>query len=59
LRNLPNEAQPGESNTVSPGAAAAPGDTVLLSPGCASFGMFRNEFDRGEQFRSIVQAMNE
>lgn len=35
-------------------AQAAPGDTVLLSPGCASFGMFRNEFHRGEAFRQIV-----
>jgi UDP-N-acetylmuramoylalanine--D-glutamate ligase len=33
---------------------AAPGDLVLLSPGCASFGMFRNEFHRGEEFRRIV-----
>lgn len=35
---------------------AAPGDIVLLSPGCASFGMFRNEFHRGEAFRRIVQS---
>jgi UDP-N-acetylmuramoylalanine--D-glutamate ligase len=33
---------------------AQPGDVVLLSPGCASFGMFRNEFHRGEEFRRIV-----
>jgi UDP-N-acetylmuramoylalanine--D-glutamate ligase len=34
---------------------AEQGDVVLLSPGCASFGMFKNEFDRGEQFRQIVR----
>jgi UDP-N-acetylmuramoylalanine--D-glutamate ligase len=33
---------------------ASPGDVVLLSPGCASFGMFENEFHRGEEFRRIV-----
>jgi UDP-N-acetylmuramoylalanine--D-glutamate ligase len=38
-------------------AAAVPGDTVLLSPGCASFGLFRDEFDRGEQFRQAVAAI--
>jgi UDP-N-acetylmuramoylalanine--D-glutamate ligase len=38
-------------------ALAAPGDMVLLSPGCASFGMFRNEFHRGEEFRRIVREL--
>ncbi len=38
---------------------AKPGDIVALSPGCASFGMFRNEFDRGEQFRNVVQHIKE
>lgn len=28
--------------------------TILLSPGCASFGMFHNEFHRGDEFRRIV-----
>jgi UDP-N-acetylmuramoylalanine--D-glutamate ligase len=33
------------------------GDTVLMSPGFASFGMFKNEFDRGNQFKEIVRSL--
>ena len=33
---------------------AEPGDTILLSPGCTSFGMFRNEFDRGLRFKECA-----
>ena len=35
------------------------GGAVLLSPGCASFGMFRNEFDRGDQFTELVRALED
>lgn len=31
-------------------------DVILLSPGAASFGIFKNEFDRGEQFDKIVNS---
>lgn len=33
------------------------GDTVVLSPGCASFGMFIHEFDRGRKFKDTVREL--
>lgn len=38
-------------------AAAAKGDWIVLSPGAASFGLFVNEFDRGDQFRKEVKKL--
>ena len=37
--------------------SSAPGDIVLLSPGFASFGLFKNEFDRGDQFNAQVNSL--
>ncbi|GAC1566655.1 MAG: hypothetical protein NVS3B14_10240 [Ktedonobacteraceae bacterium] len=32
-----------------------PGDVLLFSPGFTSFGMFLNEFDRGDTFVAYVR----
>ncbi|MFA6973913.1 MAG: UDP-N-acetylmuramoyl-L-alanine--D-glutamate ligase [Parcubacteria group bacterium] len=37
--------------------SADAGDVVLLSPGAASFGLFLNEFDRGNKFKEAVKGL--
>jgi UDP-N-acetylmuramoylalanine--D-glutamate ligase len=38
-------------------SGAVEGDTILFSPAFTSFGMFKNEYDRGDQFNEIVKKL--
>jgi UDP-N-acetylmuramoylalanine--D-glutamate ligase len=46
-----------ENAVTSAAAQAKAGETVLLSPACASFDQFRDFEDRGDQFRHAVEAL--
>jgi len=37
--------------------SAAPGDTVLLSPACASFDQYADFEKRGDHFRALVERL--
>ena len=37
---------------------AMPGDIILFSPAFASFGMFKNEYERNDEFLRLVEKMS-
>ena len=55
--NLYEFAETLESAVTSARSISAAGDVVLLSPGCASFDMFKDFKDRGEKFQTIVKGL--
>ena len=39
-------------------AGGQPGDVLLFSPGFASFGMFKNEYERNDEFLRVINSLN-
>ena len=56
LRPVERAASMDEAVTVA-ARLAAPGDAVLLSPGCASYDWYRNYGERGDDFARAVRAL--
>jgi UDP-N-acetylmuramoylalanine--D-glutamate ligase len=51
-----------EVNTLAEGvdkafSLANSGDRIIFSPGATSFGMFLNEFDRGDKFVALIKSL--
>jgi UDP-N-acetylmuramoylalanine--D-glutamate ligase len=53
LRDVRGGLENGEARKNGPGSTRT--HILLFSPGATSFGMFKNEFDRGEQFKGLVR----
>lgn len=58
LAHLPFDTAETMAEAVQKSASLAQaGEIVLLSPGCASFGLFRDYLDRAEQFKTHVSSL--
>jgi UDP-N-acetylmuramoylalanine--D-glutamate ligase len=57
-KNFPVEIASSMEEAISTARASAQiGDIILLSPGATSFGIFKNEYDRGDQFKTIFETL--